>query len=108
MQRTYLILIAVGILILGGTQTNTIFAQTPSTQILLTWRSINYYPSDYSGKVDVTPGSRIQAGIEAIRSGTMVRSGVTEALQEFVNEVQWLKKEITSHANQLKFHPRGD
>lgn len=63
--------ISLGIALFFGTSVfNTTRAQTsPPTQLFLTWKANNFYPSFFDGKAFPTTGTPITASLEALRGG---------------------------------------
>lgn len=48
----------------------TVSAQTPAMQLFLTWKALNFYPSNFEGKALATLNSTVVVSLEAIRGGT--------------------------------------
>lgn len=49
-------------------------AQTPITQIIITWRANNFYPADYKGKALAAPNTPITVGAEIIQNNKFADS----------------------------------
>lgn len=46
-------------------------AQTVGSEVIVTWRAENFYPSDYEGKALVTEGTPVTASAELVREGKL-------------------------------------
>lgn len=60
-------------------------AETPNTQVILTWHANNFYPADYTGKAHATPNTPITISAEALVNNKFVDTA-SGAFTWYVND----------------------
>jgi hypothetical protein len=45
---------------------------SPSLDIVLTWRAHTYYPANFNGKAEATPGAPVTIGLQVLKDGVII------------------------------------
>jgi len=88
--------LCLGLLVIGCWLLVSFASAQTADQVILTWQANNFYPADYEGKAQATPGSSIHVAAEVIKNGQFLDlSGSTSTWyvdENFQNREQGLKE----------------